>query len=483
MAPEAGATTHRPADPAAPRVRLVVLNYNGGDFVVRCLEALSKLSWPSDRLDLVVVDNRSTDGSAEVIEERFPSVRLVRNSANTGFPANNLAMRDLDGVDYVGLVNSDAFLDPDWLGPMVEALEADPDVGAASARMLFADRFVEVGVASPTFVPGVADSRELGVMVSGVRVDGEDRWRDAQVAEGGWGLEHGRDGLFQWTGGRAVVRVPEGRSGVAELRLAAEARKTVRLTGGGATVEVEVGPEPEWCTVDLSAAEPVDVVNNVGSIVFEDGSGADRGYLEVDRGQYDEPADVFAWCGGSVLFRPEYLADVGLFDERFFLYYEDTDLSWRGRSRGWRYRYVPGAVTRHIHAASTGEGSPTFQHYVERNRLFMLVKNAPRSLAWQAVVRYLLVTASYARRDLVRPLLKARRPNPTQVVRRVKSFLGFLGLLPGALADRRRIRGSASVGDDVILSWLTPLPPAPAPSAPGGPAGPGTGPVPDRSGG
>ena len=90
---------------------------------------------------------------------------------------------------------------------------------------------------------------------------------------------------------------------------------------------------------------------------------------------------MFAWCGGSVLLRPAYLADVGLFDDDFFLYYEDTDLSWRGRSRGWRYRYVPEARARHVHAASTGEGSPVFQHYVERNRLLMLVKNAPPRLA------------------------------------------------------------------------------------------------------
>jgi len=443
----------------APRVRLVVLNYNGGDFVVRCLEALTKLDWPADRLELVVVDNRSGDGSDRVLEERFPQVRLIRNSANTGFPANNLGMRDLDGIDYVGLVNSDAFVEPDWLPPMVAALEADPSVGAASARMLFADRFVEVSLASPTFVPGVADSRELGVMVSGVRVDGVDRWRDAQVAEGGWGLEHGRDGMFQWTGAEAVVRVPSGAAAAAtaEVLLAAEAPKTVTLTCGSWSQAVEVGTEPRWFPVELGAP-PVDVVNNVGSVVFADGSGADRGYLEVDRGQYDEPADVFAWCGGSVLFRPAYLADVGLFDERFFLYYEDTDLSWRGQGRGWRYRYVPAAVTRHIHAASTGEGSPIFQHYVERNRLFMLTKNAPRSMAWTAVVRYLLVTASYARRDLVRPLLKARRPNPTQTLRRVASFLGYLRVLPGALLARAKIRRAATVGDDVLLSRLTPVP-------------------------
>ncbi len=50
---------------------------------------------------------------------------------------------------------------------------------------------------------------------------------------------------------------------------------------------------------------------------------------------------MFAWCGGAVLLRADYLVDVGTFDERFFLYYEDTDLSWRGRHKGWRYQYVP----------------------------------------------------------------------------------------------------------------------------------------------
>ena len=101
------------------------------------------------------------------------------------------------------------------------------------------------------------------------------------------------------------------------------------------------------------------------------GYGGDRGFLEADRGQYDKPADVFAWCGCSVLLRPRYLAEVGLLDERLFLYYEDIDLSWRGRAQGWRYRYVPESVVRHAHTATSVEGSELFQYYVERNRLLV----------------------------------------------------------------------------------------------------------------
>ena len=177
--------------------------------------------------------------------------------------------------------------------------------------------------------------------------------------------------------------------------------------------------------------QPYDVVQNAGSIVFEDGAGADRGFGERDDGRFDEPEEVFAWCGGSVLLRPAYVEQTGAFDERFFLYYEDTDWSWRGRAQGWRYRYVPGAVMRHLHAATSGEGSPVFAYHVERNRLLMLVKNAPAKMAARQVVRYVLVTASYARRDIVGPLRRRRRPDTTVVVRRIRSFLGFLRLAAG----------------------------------------------------
>ena len=439
-----------------PFVRLIVLNWNGADLLGRCLDALASLDWPADRLDLVVIDNASTDGS-DAIAERHPRVRLVRNDHNGGFVANNLALRELDDVDYVGLVNADSFVESGWLRAMVAGIEADDGLGAVSARMLFADRFVELAIESPTFSPTGPDPRDLGVMVSGLRVDGVDRWRDAQLADGGWGIEHRPDGTpFQWTGARATVRVPVGDGerlpDRVELALAAEAPKRITVRSGGETRTLDVGRERAWQDVPV-AGELIDVVNNVGSIILEGGYGADRGFLEPDTGQYDAPAEVFAWCGGSVLLRPAYLADVGVFDDDFFLYYEDTDLSWRGRSRGWRYRYVPDARVRHVHAASTGEGTPTFQHYVERNRLLMLVKNAPARMAADAVWRYLLTTASYARRDLVTPLVGLHRPRPTVVWRRARSFVDFLRLLPGALAARRRIRRAATVGDGELLAW------------------------------
>jgi hypothetical protein len=111
-----------------------------------------------------------------------------------------------------------------------------------------------------------------------------------------------------------------------------------------------------------------------------------------------------------------------------------------------------------VHAATSGEGSDLFQHFVERNRLLLLTRNAPARLAWTAFVRYKLTTASYARRDIVRPMLRGHRPSVGLVRRRVRSYLAFLRLLPRALVDRRRLRRRQIVRDDELMAWAVPQP-------------------------
>ncbi len=180
-----------------------------------------------------------------------------------------------------------------------------------------------------------------------------------------------------------------------------------------------------------------DVINNVGTELRPDGYGADRGWLEVDRGQYDEPTDVDAWCGAAVLLRRAYLDEVGDFDESLFLYYEDVELSRRGAQRGWRYRTCPRSVVRHVHAAASGEGSAVKEHYNERNRLLVATRYEPLAQASRLALRYLLTTGSYARRDVVAPLLR-REPADAEIVRRrLAAFAGFLRAAPSVLRTRR----------------------------------------------
>jgi GT2 family glycosyltransferase len=421
----------------APRIRVAILNFNGGELVVRAVESVLRTDWPSEALELAIVDNASTDGSPDVLRERFPGARVIDAGENLGFAGgNNLALRDLDGVDYVALLNNDATVEPGWLAPLVEALETDPGLGAACPRILFEPRFLEVSLESPEFVPGRGDPRRLGVRVSGVRVDAEDRWRETLFGEGFHGEEHGlgEETVFRWSGPAGTLCVPAGDH--VELRLAAERDKAATARSGNLVQELAVGPEPRWLDV-AAAGDPVDVIQNAGSVLVAGGYAGDRGFMEVDRGQYDEPAEVFAWCGCCVLLRPRYLADAGLLDERLFLYYEDIDLSWRGRARGWRYRYVPDSRIRHRHSATSVEGSELFQYYVERNRLLVHLKNAPAGYALRALADWAAPTVRFAVRDAISPLLHGRRPHGRLVRRRLRALGGVLRLAPTVLAERR----------------------------------------------
>jgi len=427
-------------------VRVVVLNYDGGPDLVRAVEALERSTFDGS-VQVVVVDNGSTDASPEAVEAAHPDVRVIRTGANRGFGANNDALVDLDGVDYVALVNNDAFVEPGWLDPLVAALEADAGVGAAQSKILLEPRFVEVQIETLATTRRF-DPRRFGVQLSGLRLEGHDRWAAAHLAAGGHGpvLQPTPGGTrrVEWTMPFAELRVPvppdrDRAPTEVELEVATAEPRAARLAGADGAVEVELGPEPSWVTVPLGG-RPFDVINSAGGELLADGSATDRGALQADRGQYDRPVDLAAWSGGAVLLRPAYLAEAGLFDERFFLYYEDTDLSARGAAQGWRYRFVPASVVRHRHAASSGVASPLLRWHVERNRLLYLTKNAPWAVAAGAVARHPLSTLSYARRDVVGPWLD-HRPVDTSTVRlRLSAYAGYLRLAPAMLAERRRLR-------------------------------------------
>ncbi|MFM8861375.1 MAG: glycosyltransferase family 2 protein, partial [Acidimicrobiia bacterium] len=324
-------------------VRLVVLDHVGGDLTVRCLEHLLALEAPTGGVEIVTIVNGPGDGSAARLRRLFPTVEVIELARNEGFGANNRALEDLDRVRYVGLVNNDAFVEPGWLGPLLSTLDEDPGLGAVCPRMVFEPRFAPITILAPSARIARGDDREVGVRVGRVLVDGVDVTASVRSGGSGWGREATGDRIFEWLRPEATLFVPVGDgSASATVEVDAPSEVVVRFDGGAGVVEHRAGSRRSEVLVPL-AGERVDLVQNIGGVIFTDGYGADRGWQELDDGHLDAPADVAAWCGGGVLLRPEYLIDVGLLEPRFFLYYEDTDLSWRGLSRGWRYRAVPAA--------------------------------------------------------------------------------------------------------------------------------------------
>lgn len=205
-----------------------------------------------------------------------------------------------------------------------------------------------------------------------------------------------------------------------------------------------------------------DTIQNAGSLLLTDGSGADRGNGEIDRGQYDTPDEVFAMCGGAVLLKRSMLDDVGLFDETFFTYYEDTDLSWRMRLRGWRIWYEPRAVVEHVHAGTSVEWSPAFTFHVDRNRLFMILKNAPPIFVLRAFGSFAYRSARMTARAVVRRVSRmgeplatdGTHPAPSRARIHLRVAASLLAHLPRMLARRWWIRSRRSVPDAAIMCWL-----------------------------
>ena len=439
-----------------PFVRVVLLDYNGGHTVVDAIEAVTKTQWPSDRLEIVCVDNGSTDGSLEEIERRFPSVVTIRNGSNLGFPGNNVAMRELDEVDYVALVNSDALVEQNWLAPLVERAGTDKGIGAVCPKILFADRFIELSVS----MKGAEGRTSNALLLRGVSVNGHDVFSRTHVASGG-GRSAGRNGIFEWLSDGSVIRVPVELDGISVteavvvVELEAIVSCVVSLDGSDAVERAVTAGELLSLSMSLNVDhEVVDVVNNVGSWLDEMWIGHERGLYQVDRGQYDHPVDVGTWCGAAVLLRASHLADVGVFEESFFLYYEDTDLAVRGRGRGWRIVLEPSSVIRHIHSASTIEGSAVAAHHIERNRLLLVARHGSVPEVIREFLRYPLSTAGYARVALAHAVQRRQGPDFTIVRRRIRSWFAALKMLPASLQARRVFAARRYVSRNELRSQL-----------------------------
>lgn len=290
-----------------PRVAVVVLNWNGRADTVECLESLARLEPPAH--EVVVVDNGSTDGSVAVIGERFPGVTVLENGENLGYTGgNNAGLRYAlgQGAEYVLVLNNDTVVAPDLLGRLVEAAEADPEVGMAGPTIYYHDR------------PDVI-----------------------------WSAGGGID----WERGRT------------------------------------------WMV----------------------------GLDEVDEGQLGvEPRAMDFITGCAMLVRRGLMERVGLLDERFFAYYEDTEWCVRAGRAGYGIVHVPLARMWHKISPCAQSDSRVVHYYMTRNRLLFL---RAAGAGWRAWVDTLL--ADYVRTVMswsVRRRWRGKRAQRDVMVRAVWDY-------------------------------------------------------------
>lgn len=258
---------------ASPQVSAVVVSYNTRKLLERCLLDLRSQAGVED-LQIVVVDNASEDGSAEMVRERFQDVELIRLDENAGFArANNVAFARCAG-DYVLLLNSDAFLAPGALAGLLAAARRHPRAGAVGPRLLNPDGSMQRS-AWPFPSPGRLLLEAL------------------------------------------MLHRPLRRLGLLE--------------------DLRTWPHDEERWVDFL-------------------------------------------IGACLLLRADTLAEVGGFDERFWLYGEEADMQRRLARRGWEVLFTPAATATHVGAASSTLSGTRLRHFYRGQKRFLIKHGGP--LAW-----------------------------------------------------------------------------------------------------
>lgn len=213
-----------------------------------------------------------------------------------------------------------------------------------------------------------------------------------------------------------------------------------------------------WAGKILSLKNPK-IIDSVGGLMIScDGIAKGRGRLEEDRGQYDREEEVFIPSACAALYRKELLNEVGLFDEDFFAYCEDTDLGMRARLSGWETVSVPRAIVYHYYSGTTGKYTSAKAYFVERNHIWLAIKNFPSS-------RILLLPLYTSWRYLMQAYgIVSKRGAGSRFVENlsgkrlffilIKSLLGTIKGIPLMMRKRKDIQKDRKVSNEEIRSWF-----------------------------
>ncbi|MDQ5940828.1 MAG: hypothetical protein QG632_554 [Candidatus Dependentiae bacterium] len=311
---------------------VIIPNWNGKRLLGQCLDALSKQTYKD--FEIIVVENGSTDGSVEYIEENYPEVVLLKQKENLGFAGGvNVGLKHSQ-AKYKILLNNDTAVDESWLGALVHTAEKNPNAFAVVSKILEASK-----------------------------------------------------------------------------------RKN-----------------PKYYNIDSTGDQ-----YSIWGMPFPRGRG------EVDTGQFNKPEQVFAACGGSVLYRATLLEKVGLFDEDFFAYYEDVDISFRARLMGYDILYEPKSVVYHAIGATSGGGLKPFTRFHSvKNAHYLYLKNMPASLFWRFLPRFLLGQIMVFASSIKHGLLLSH----------LKGLVWVLLFLPKKIVQRVTIQRKKKVSNADVLSRL-----------------------------
>jgi GT2 family glycosyltransferase len=124
-----------------PEATIIILNYNGAQYLSDCLDAIKSQTYPTEFFEVIVSDNGSTDGSLELLTNKYPWVRILKNNCNLGFASGNNAAIKEARSQYIILLNNDTKPHINWLESMVNLAREKPEAGMITGHLqLFYDQ-------------------------------------------------------------------------------------------------------------------------------------------------------------------------------------------------------------------------------------------------------------------------------------------------------------------------------------------------------
>lgn len=221
---------------------------------------------------------------------------------------------------------------------------------------------------------------------------------------------------------------------------------------GAAEADATVG----MCASKIRFLRDPQVIDSVGLVIYPDGMSRARGRLQRDVGQYDSIEEVLLPSGCAALYRRDMLDDIGLLDEDFVAYCEDTDLGLRGRLAGWRAILVPSAIVYHHYSGSWQSYSPMKAFLVERNHWWVVLKNFPVRMllgipfytAWRYLVQVYGLLTGKGSGD------KFEGSKFGLFLVLVKASISALRGVPLMLQKRRAIQSRKRVSDKAVAEWF-----------------------------
>jgi len=241
-----------------------------------------------------------------------------------------------------------------------------------------------------------------------------------------------------------------------------------------AIIDVDTVAEPDWLENLVNVIESGDdigmcgskllnyydhkIIDFAGELIYKDFSFIGRGLNELDVGQYDKVEEIFGPMAAAALYRKAMLDEIGLFDSDYYTYPDDFDLAWRGRIAGWKCMFVPTAKVYHVHSAIGGTGSLTKAYHLEKNRVLMMIKNAPMDKVILSVpytlIRYFTLARGLKSKKGSAAKMAKSFSKKEMISTLIKAWIHALFEIPRELKKRQKVQSTRKVSRTEMERWF-----------------------------